>query len=199
MSDGSYVTAGDYSSYTGSATPVGIVCHVNNDGTTGLMLGLTNSYETETSIQWAPSGTTGYNTNFTTIQGLDTYGDIDGSDNWAEICASDPEGSANPAENYPVFNYALTYAQTANLTETNYKNGWYVPTIHELYHYVWLNMDTLNNSLNEVGGTQVCKTAYWSSSQHYDVNYVMYIYLYSGRDDCGDKSCLAFVCCLRAF
>ena len=43
MSNGSYVEAEKYSSYTGTAIPVGIVCHVNDDIKTGLMVGLENT------------------------------------------------------------------------------------------------------------------------------------------------------------
>lgn len=115
MSDGTFIKAENYSSYTGTATPVGIVCHVNDDETTG------------------------YDTSFTAIIGTTIDGDTNGSDNWSKICTADPEGSLDPATNYPVFNYALNYAATANITNTDYADGWYVPSVYELYNYVYPN------------------------------------------------------------
>lgn len=122
---------------------------------------------------WAPKDTTGYNTKFTEIQtnisgssssGYTFAGDLDGSDNWAEICAVDPEGTQVPATNYPAFNFANTYGTTAELTGTDYENGWYVPSIAELYE-VYKNKKVIQTSLNAAGGFTIGTSIYWSSSQ----------------------------------
>ena len=117
------------------------------------------------SLQWASSGTTGYNTNFTEIQGTTTSGDMDGSDNWDYICSVDPTGSANAAANYPAFNFANTYGQTAGLTGTDYEDGWYLPAIAEL-KTVYDNRHIVAESLSAVGGAETLgSNYYWSSSQ----------------------------------
>lgn len=201
MRDGSYISPEAYSSYSGTATPVGIVCHVNDDGRTGLMLGLCNSSAGTNSgyKRWAPSVTTGYNTNFTAIQGTKIGGDRDGSDNWAEICKVDPEGTENPATNYPAFNYALTYAETANLTGTEYAEGWYMPTCYELYNYIYKNKTVLTTALSAAGGTSL-STYYWSSSQVSNGSgSAYYVTMSNGNVGNTYRYNDYYVCCLRAF
>ena len=107
---------------------------------------------------WAPSGTTGYNTNFVGIvctpskagsgaASTATFtGDTDGSDNWDYICSVDPEGTTNPAANYPAFNYVLNYATTFSLPE-GYKDGWYMPSIAELAE-IYKNKEVEEGFLN---------------------------------------------------
>ena len=138
-------------------------------GAEGKAVGLQKSAGT---LMWAPSGTTGYSTNFTEIQatpsdhsssGYTFSGDIDGSDNWEYICSIDPEGTKDAANNYPAFNFALTYGTQAGLTGTEYENGWYVPSVAELYD-VYINKEVVQTSLNAVGGFTL-GNHYWSSSQ----------------------------------
>ena len=123
-------------------------------------------------LRWAPSYTTGWNTKFTNIVCTPSKdnaltatftGDIDGSDNWAEICAVDPEGTKDAATNYPAFNFANTYGTTAGLTGTDYENGWYVPSIAELCE-VYKNKDVIQTSLTKASGFTIDTNWYWSSS-----------------------------------
>ena len=137
------------------------------------VIGLQKSAST---LMWAPSGTTGYGKKFTNIvctpsktgsgaASTATFtGDTDGSDNWAEICDVDPEGTANAATNYPAFNFANTYGATAGLTGTGYENGWYVPSIAELCE-VYKNKDVIQTSLTKANGFKIGTSDYWSSSQ----------------------------------
>ena len=106
----------------------GVVVGAKKYGATPFVVGIKKGAR----FQWAPSGTTGYNKNFTGIQGTITSGDTDGSDNWEYICSKDPEGTQDAETNYPAFNYANTYGQTAGLTGTEYADGWYLPSIAEL-------------------------------------------------------------------
>ena len=140
-------------------------------GGVGKAVGLQKS---ASELVWAPSGTTGYSTNFTGIQadfsgdsssGYTFSGDIDGSDNWEYICSIDPIGTQNAAINYPIFHYANTYGVTAGLEGTEYEN-WYVPSIAELYD-VYTNRTIIQTSMNAVGGFDVESDYYWSSSQSY--------------------------------
>ena len=79
-------------------------------------------------------------------------GDLDGSDNWEYICTIDPvntEGS-QVASTYPAFYLANIYASYAGLNGTDFADGWYVPTISELYQ-MYKNYSTIKSSLKELG------------------------------------------------
>ena len=157
LSDGTFVAKEDFNS---SMTPIAVVVGAKNNGGQAVAVGLQRG----TDLKWAPDGTTGYNTNFTEIQGTKTSGDMDGSDNWAEVCKVDPNATVYPATNYPAFNFANTYGITAGLTDTDYKNGWYVPSLAEL-DAVYDNKSTIQESLDVVGGFTIASRSYWSSSQ----------------------------------
>ena len=157
LSDGSFIAKEDFNS---SMTPIAVVVGIKNNGGQAVAVGLQRG----TSLMWAPRGTTGYNTNFTEIQGTRTGGDMDGSDNWAEVCKVDLDATVYPATNYPAFNFANTYGITAGLTDTDYKNGWYLPAIAEL-DVVYDNKSTIQASLDVVGGFTIGTSYYWSSSQ----------------------------------
>ncbi len=158
LSDGSFVTKDNFNSST--MTPIAVVVGSTKNGGQALAVGLQKG----TNLQWAPSGTTGYATKFTEIQGTTTSGDMDGSDNWEYICSVDPTGTANAATNYPAFNFANTYGTTAGLTGTDYADGWYLPSIAELYQ-VYENETAIQEGLTTAGGFTIGTSYYWSSSQ----------------------------------
>lgn len=127
---------------------------------------------------FASIGTTGYTTNFTEIQctpdncdeegqGGDAgtakfTGDLDGSDNWAKICATDKTAEENAETNYPLFYKINNYGTEYNLTG-DYQSGWYVPTVAELsmLHRV---RDTVNAAFPYVGRGGYLLTGYYISS-----------------------------------
>ena len=206
LTDGSKVSVADVSKYTidESNKPIGVIVSAPYGGAAGKAVGLKKS---SSSLKWAPSGTTGYNTNFEGIQaksgstssGYTFTGDLDGSDNWAYICSVDPEGTQDAATNYPAFNFALSYAETAGLTDTDYETGWYIPSLVELYE-VYTNKEVVEASLTAVGGFTIGTSYYWSSSQYasyysnaYRVSFSIG-YVYDDRK--GDKS---YVLVLQAF
>ena len=173
--------------------PIGVVAMISDiyGVSTPKVIGLQKS---ASSLEWAPSGTTGYGKKFTNIvctpsktgsgaASTATFtGDTDGSDNWAEICDVDPEGTANAATNYPAFNFANTYGATAGLTGTGYENGWYVPSIAELCE-VYKNKDVIQTSLTKANGFKIGTSNYWSSSQTQKASDVgIYAYLVNFND-----------------
>ncbi len=102
-------------------------------------------------------------------------GDLDGSDNWEYICTIDPVNTegAQVASTYPAFYLANIYASYAGLNGTDFADGWYVPTISELYQ-MYKNYSTIKSSLKELGislpytydsnlGKYTCR-GFWSSS-----------------------------------
>ena len=177
LTDGSKVSVANVETYEidENNKPIGVVAMISDvyGVPTPKVIGLQKS---ASSLMWAPSGTTGYKTKFTNIictpsqtgtgaASIATFtGDTDGSDNWAEICAVDPTGTADAATNYPAFNFANTYGTTAGLTGTKYENGWYVPSIAELCE-VYKNKEVIQISLTKANGFKIGPSVYWSSSQ----------------------------------
>ncbi len=206
LTDGSKVSVNDVATYTidENNKPIGVIAMITDDYgvLTPKVIGLQKS---ASRLMWAPEDTKGYNTKFTNIVctpsktgswavSIATFtGDTDGSDNWAEICAVDPTGTADAATNYPIFNFANTYGTTAGLTGTGYESGWYVPSIAELCE-VYKNKEVIQTSLTKANGFYFEKSdydEYWSSSQdasYSDTAYLVYIeygYVYLSY---GDKS-----------
>ena len=181
LTDGSKVSVDDVSTYTidENNKPIGVIASTPYGCVIGKAVGL---QKTSSSLNWALSGTTGDNTNFEGIQanksgstssGYTFTGDLDGSDNWAYICSIDPEGTADAATNYPAFNFALKYGETAGLTETKYETGWYIPSVAELYD-VYTNKEVVQTSLTAAGGFTLGTSYYWSSSQDASYYYLAY-------------------------
>ena len=145
----------------------GVVASAPYGGGAGKIVGLKTSYGA-----WALDTVKGYNTNLEELVSipidLGNYnysftGDIDGSDNWEYICSIDPAGTQDASVNYPIFNFANTYGETAKLSGTDYAEGWYVPTIAELCD-IYKNKEVVQTSLNAVGGDDISFDI-WSSSQ----------------------------------
>lgn len=168
LSDGSLVTQ---SEYTSSLEAVAVVFREYDDvnDLPALAVGLVEG----TDLAWAPSGTTGYTTNFTGIQGTvssSTYtygtttysGDDDGSDNWAYIQSVDASGTANAETYYPVFNWVNNYDTNAGISTTI---DWYLPSFAELV-LLKENISAIKESITTAGGTAFATGLwYWSSTQ----------------------------------
>lgn len=197
LTNGTKVSVANVETYTidENNKPIGVVAMISD--VYGVpkpkVIGLQKS---ASSLKWAPDDTTGKNTYFTNIVCKPSQtgtgaaltatftGDTDGSDNWAEICAVDPEGTQDPATNYPIFNFANTYGATAGLTGTDYENGWYVPSIAELCE-VYKNKDVIQTSLTKANGFNLGTSDYWSSSQcnyswNYSSQYAIQVDFYDG-------------------
>ncbi|MBP5602505.1 MAG: InlB B-repeat-containing protein [Treponema sp.] len=229
LSDGTFITydatrTNFSTELTAGKSPVGVVYDIDATGAPRGVLGVMNSGETK--YAWAKSGTTGTTTAFEDIQtsqentepaegtpyfefvisGTTYYltGDLDGSNNWSQICAQDPSGTADAETNYPAFNYANTYAQTAGLTG-DYASGWYMPSAAELY-CIYSNKDTLNTVLSAVNSTSgftantFASDWYFSSSQFGDADFFVWGVGFSDGSftDC-DKDSDGSVCVVRAF
>ena len=91
-------------------------------------------------------------------------GDIDGSDNWDEICKADPNATARPSVNYPVFYYANNYGKKNNL-KGELATGWYVPTVTE-FTVIYNNMNDIHAAIASMNKeVSLYETALWTSSQ----------------------------------
>ena len=193
LTDGTKVSVANVETYTidENNKPIGVVAMISDvyGVPTPKVIGLQKSAST---LEWAPDDTKGYNTMFTNIictpSQTDTgaaltatfTGDTYGSDNWAEICDVDPEGTQDPATNYPAFNFANTYGTTAGLKGTDYENGWYVPSLAELCE-VYKNKEVIQTSLTKANGFTIGTSYYWSSSQSASYRFTAYqVAFYAG-------------------
>ena len=202
LTDGTKVDVTNIESYTIAENnkPVAVVAGFNVNGVV-LGLGLKKSDY----LQWAPSDTTGYDTDFTDItadysgnssSGYTFTGDLDGSDNWECICSVDTEGTKDAATNYPAFNFAANYG-TTNYVNSDFATGWYIPSISELYE-IYKNKTTLQTSLTAVGGFTITTSYSWSSSSDYEC-YVYHLEFSDGAFSGYSKSNGCTVLVVRAF
>ena len=150
-------------------------------------------------MAWCTESAAGYNTNITALQGDKTSDYMDGSDGWDKLKAACSDAASNP-ENYPAWNYSLTYAKNNGLTG-DLATGWYLPTVAELYT-IYQNKTAVDASLSKAGGSTFGKSSYWSCCQYpFGLNYARGLdfddgYLYGSLkyDDYGYG-----VCSVRAF
>ena len=113
-------------------------------------------------LAWCKESAAGYSTNITALQGDKTTDYTDGSDGWEKLKAACSDAESNP-ENYPAWNYSLTYAKNNGLTGA-LATGWYLPTVAELYT-IYQNKTAVNASLSKAGGSKFGTRWYWSCSQ----------------------------------
>ena len=178
FSDGTYIKAKDVCHGIPEeqiSKAIAVISVITSDGRT-LGVGLNKGKN----LSWASKGSLGYKTNFEKIRAEDSgsvnkgftfSGDKNGSDNWDYICSIDSEETDDAESNYPIFNFAQIYGTTAGLEETDFEDGWYVPTVKELYD-VYCNKDVVQKSLDAVGGFELLPSErpseyyyeYWSSS-----------------------------------
>ena len=194
---------------------IGVMYAFNDYGIPYGWLGIYNSYGQaklkERRYVWAPSDTIGNTTSFEEIKcirnGSSTdsakivtfSGDTNGSDNWEYICSIDPDGTNNSEINYPAFNYVNNYAKNFDIIE-KFKKDWYMPTITELC-FIYKNKEVVDSVLSSIGGTQVSKGIYWSSSQYegYYGKAAWVIAFSDGRVLANDKYMDHNICCVRPF
>ena len=85
------------------------------------------------------------------MKGDKTSGYIDGSDGWEILKKACSDAESKP-ENYPAWNYSLTYAKNNGLTG-DLATGWYLPTVAELYT-IYQNITAVDASLSKAGGSR---------------------------------------------
>ena len=194
LTDGSIISykAGRTFTDTEKANAVGVLYGFDEEGAP---MGWVAKYHTDThtGYVWATNDVTLGGTGFESIactrtsesnnvdEGVTFEGDLDGSDNWKKVCEADTTAESNP-EKYPVFDYVNKYGKdpTADyyfggyLSETEYKDGWYLPSIAELA-CLFKNREKINdvlNALNEDGkpNTNTHYYSCWSSSLSQDAS-----------------------------
>ena len=128
-------------------------------------------------LAWCTKDAKAYNTNIKTIQcpasgaagNLTFTGDTDGSDNLEQIASflttAGLENDTTDASKYPAFYFAKNYKNTATNLGAAYENGWYLPTVAELFD-IWKVKATVDAASSLCGGSQFGDSYYWSSSQY---------------------------------
>ena len=161
-----------------------------------------------------------FNINITTIQcsvsgdagALTITGDKNGSDNLEQIAAfltangsSDDTGTD---ENYPAFYFAKNYKnmEGSRVNGTAFADGWYLPSIAELYQIHLCIKDTMNGfnideASDALGGDKFTTSAYRSSSQCVESDtYVCHLYISTGMYRASIKAGSAgYICVIREF
>ena len=210
LSDGKYITATNYEKYSEQLTQTAVAVIFDVSGSNKKGVGLVRG----SSLAWAKDSTTGYTNEITDLSATKTGGSNASAAEFIGDGARDGSGSlakfrtavgvssgALSSADYPAWAWIEGYAATANLTETSYESGWYMPSIKELCD-LYKAKDAVNNSIEKTGGTQMSTGYYWSSSQNasytlsaWGVNFESgYINDYYNKTSTGSS-----VCAVRAF
>ena len=140
-------------------TVAAVIVRAAADGKPALGVGIVHS---QYKLAWCTSSAVGCDTEITALQGDKTTGYMDGSDDWDKLKAACSDAENNP-ENYPAWNYSLTYAKNNGLTG-DLATGWYLPTVAELYT-IYQNKAVVDASLLKAGGSQFGTSWYRSCCQ----------------------------------
>ncbi len=209
----SYDVAKDYdeaakTELTGKAVAVIFRADTKNDKALGV--GLKHD---RNGLAWCTNSAKAYSKNITTIQcparggagNLTFTGDTDGSDNLEQIATFLGEENDTTGEGakdrYPAFYYAKNYQDVtgSHVKAPDYAEGWYLPTIAELFD-VWKVKATVDAASELCGGSKFGTSFYWSSSQYasYDDD-AFKLSFGSGVWYNNSKIFTYYVCCIRAF
>ena len=178
-----------------SGTVAAVIVRAAANGKPALGVGIVHS---ETGLAWCTDSAEGYSINITDLQGSTTSDYMDGSDGWKKLKKACSDAESNP-ENYPAWNYSLTYAKTNGLTG-DLATGWYLPTVAEL-DTIYQNRTAVDTSLSNAGGSQFGTSWYWSCCQSPSYNDDARVLDFSngGMNYSNKYGYLNYVCSVRAF
>ena len=140
-----------------SGTVAAVIVRAAADGKPALGVGIVRN-----KMAWCTKSAKGFSKNITSLQGDKTSDYMDGRDGWEKLKEACSDAASNP-ENYPAWNYSLTYAITNGLTG-DLATGWYLPTVAELYT-IYQNKTVVDASLSKAGGSTFGTSYYWSCCQ----------------------------------
>ena len=217
LNDGSKVNYETAKNYTGSdldglkSKAIAVIFRADTANKKALGVGLKHN---RSGLAWCTSDAQAYDKNIEKIQcpasgdagKLSFTDDTDGSDNLEQIASfltdAGLENDTTDASKYPAFYFAKNYKNTAkNLTST-YENGWYLPTVAELFD-IWKEKATVDVASGLCGGSQFGTSWYWSSSQSASGDKYAYDLIFNDGDlyslsKSKDNSIVCF-CAVRAF
>ena len=217
LNDGSkvnYETAKNYpdSDLDGlKSKAIAVIFRADTASKKALGVGLKHSIS---ALAWCTSDASAFNKNIETILcpasgdagNLTFTVDTDGSDNLEQIASflttaelADDTTGTDADKRYPAFYFAKNYKTTATNLEAAYENGWYLPTVAELFD-IWKVKTTVDAASSLCGGSQF-GSYYWSSSQYASNDKGAYKVSFSNgyhRYD-SPKNYNLYVCAVRAF
>lgn len=221
LNDGSKVNYETAKNYTGSdldglkSKAIAVIFKV--DGGKALGVGLKHN---RSGLAWCTSDAKAYDKNIETIKcpasgdagNLSFTDDTDGSDNLEQIASfltekglTDDTTGTDADKRYPAFYFAKNYKTTATNLTSAYENGWYLPTVAELFD-IWKVKATVDGASGLCGGSQFGDSYYWSSSQHASSDKTAYLLsFYDGdwgnylKDYYDEGYGEGYVCAVRAF
>lgn len=180
LNDGSKVNYETAKNYTGSdldglkSKAIAVIFRADTASKKALGVGLKHN---RSGLAWCTKDANAFNTNIKTIQcpatgsagNLTFTDDTDGSDNLEQIASflttAGLENDTTDASKYPAFYFAKNYKNTATNLGAAYENGWYLPTVAELFD-IWKVKATVDAASSLCGGSQFGDSYYWSSSQY---------------------------------
>ena len=179
------------------------------DGGKALGVGLKHD---RNGLAWCTTSANAYNKNIETIKcpatvsagNLSFTDDTDGSDNLDQIASflttAGLENDTTDASKYPAFYFAKNYKTTATNLGAAYENGWYLPTVAELFD-IWKVKATVDAASGLCGGSQFGISCYWSSSQYASPDVAYELYFSNGACYTNFYKDLdgLYVCAVRAF
>lgn len=203
LSDDSCVESSSYNQIDTTKPPVAVL-FLNGYG-----IPYGAGLRTSSEVTWAERNSEGFSKEFKDIfctpnatgknaaETATFYGDLDGSDNWSEICNSDENASTNAETDYPAFDWASKYGSTYKNQLGNATDGWYMPSLAELCS-VYKNLEAINSSLALINGLATGSTyadkslgekLFWSSSQKSgDANRVWAVFFKNGSINANYKN-----------
>ena len=158
-------------------------------------------------LAWCTTDAKAYDKNITAIQchASGNTGDTDGSDNLEQIATFLTEkGLVNDTAEtakYPAFYFAKNYKTTATNLGAAYENGWYLPTVAELFD-IWKVKATVDAASSLCGGSHFGDIYNQSSSQYASNDKYACLLDFSDGDwfkYYKDTSYVGYVCAVRAF
>lgn len=189
------------------AAAIAVIFKVDGEKTLGVGLEHNRS-----GLAWCTKDANAYNKYIETIHcpasgdagNLTFTDDTDGSDNLEQIASflttAGLENDTTDASKYPAFYFAKNYKTTATNLEAAYENGWYLPTVAELFD-IWKVKATVDAASSLCGGSQFGDSYYCSSSQSgfassstYKLKFYVGYWSSTYKDKNND-----FVCAVRAF
>ena len=214
LNDGSKVNYETAKTFTGSnldelkSKAIAVIFRADTASKKALGVGLKHD---RNGLAWCIIDANAFNKNIETIQcpasgdagNLTFTVDTDGSDNLEQIASflttAELENDTTDASKYPAFYFAKNYKTTATNLGAAYENGWYLPTVAELFD-IWKVKATVDAASSLCGGSQFDASYYWSSSQYASNDKGAYKVSFS-YGTCSDqpKVYCIYVCAVRAF
>ena len=218
LNDGSKVNYETAKNYTGNDLDglkdkaIAVIFRADTASKKALGVGLKHD---RSGLAWCTTSANAYDKNIETIQcpasgdagNLTFTVDTDGSDNLEQIASflteaglADDTTGTDADKRYPAFYFAKNYKTTATNLGAAYENGWYLPTVAELFD-IWKVKATVDAASSLCGGSQFGESYYWSSSQFAsdDSNAYELDFSDGGWDYNAKDSSYCYVCAVRAF